>query len=78
MTCNGTAAGLIVSGNVVVAVWGVEQESVTRIWGLKEPLVVGVPEIRPVPEMLTPVGKLPANSDQVRAPVPPLAVIWNE
>jgi len=74
--CNGTGAGLIVSGNVVVAVCGVEQESVALICGLKAPLAEGVPLISPAEEMETPVGKLPPARDHVTAPMPPLLVIW--
>jgi hypothetical protein len=74
--CKGTGEGLIVSGNVVVAVWGVEHESVTRICGLKAPLTEGVPLIRPPAAIDTPVGKLPANKDQETDPIPPLLVIW--
>jgi len=73
---SGTGAALIVSGNVVVAVCGVEHESVALICGLNAPLVDGVPLIRPALEIVTPVGKEPANRDHVTAPIPPLLVIW--
>ena len=62
----------------MVAVWGVEQASVTRICGLNVPLAVGVPEIRPALEMVTPAGNAPANRLHMVAPVPPALVIWKE
>ena len=73
MIWSGTTAGLIVKLKVFVAVCGVEQESVTRIWGLKEPEVLGVPEIRPPDESDTPVGNAPETNDQLSDPVPPVA-----
>src|SRR5438477_5083392 len=43
---------------------------------LNDPDCVGVPEIRPVPElMLTPDGRAPARIDEVSAPTRPLLMI---
>jgi len=72
--CKGTTAGLMVSENVLLAVCGVEQESVTLNCGLNAPETDGVPETIPVPARLTPVGSVPPICDHVSAPVPPVDV----
>ena len=72
--CNGTVAGLIVKANVLVAVCGFEQASVTRIWGLNEPDVEGVPATSPAPDRVTPVGSEPPTNDHVLVPVPPALI----
>jgi hypothetical protein len=50
-----------------------EPESFTCTVKAEVPACVGVPEIRPEPEMVIPTGKLPFASDQVYGPVPPVA-----
>jgi hypothetical protein len=45
------------------------------ITGLNEPAAVGVPEMTPDAFIVTPVGKVPLNTDQVYAAVPPVTVI---
>ena len=56
-----------------VAVAAGEPESVTRTVKADVPACVGVPEIRPEAEMVSPTGKLPFVTDQVYGPVPPVA-----
>ncbi|MBB5342491.1 hypothetical protein HDF10_000441 [Edaphobacter lichenicola] len=51
-----------------------ELESVTVIVNEKLPLEVGVPEITPVEDRLSPEGNCPAVTLQVYAGVPPFAV----
>jgi hypothetical protein len=47
--------------------------SVTVAVKLEVPLAVGVPEIEPDDERLSPAGRLPAVMDQLYGEVPPLA-----
>jgi hypothetical protein len=59
------------SEKVVEAV--LEAESVTWILGENVPATVGVPEIVPELESVTPVGKVPPARDQVYpVPLPPM------
>jgi len=60
--CTGTVAAAIDRLNVTTDVCGVEQESVAVICGLNAPEVLGVPEIRPLLDTLTPVGNAPPVS----------------
>ena len=69
MTCNG--ATVIVMLNDCVAVCAAE--SVTLAVKLKEPVVVGVPEIVPAAERVSPAGKAPELILQLYGVVPPLA-----
>jgi hypothetical protein len=56
-----------------VAVAAGELESFTCTVKAEVPACVGVPEIRPEPEMVSPTGKLPFITDQLYGPVPPVA-----
>ena len=47
--------------------------SSARAVKLAVPAAVGVPERSPAPDRETPAGRLPAETDQVSAPVPPVA-----
>jgi hypothetical protein len=47
--------------------------SVTLTVKFDVPLAVGVPEIKPDDEILSPTGRLPAVMDQLYGEVPPLA-----
>jgi hypothetical protein len=49
-------------------------ESVTATVKLKVPVAVGVPEMTPLADRLSPVGSVPEESDQVYGGDPPLAV----
>jgi hypothetical protein len=56
-----------------VAVAAVELESFTCTVKAEAPVCVGVPEIKPEPEMVMPTGKLPCLIDQLYGAVPPVA-----
>jgi hypothetical protein len=61
------------------AVWAGLPESVTWTVKLKAPVVVGVPEMTPVPLLSPrPVGSEPLVIDHVYGGVPPLAVSVSE
>jgi hypothetical protein len=70
--CKGAAAITRVNDCVAVCAVGVV-ESVTLAVKLKEPAVVGVPEIVPVAESVRPAGKAPEVMLQLYGVVPPLA-----
>ena len=72
MTCNGAAAIVMLNDCVAVCAVG-EVESVTLAVKLKEPAVVGVPEIVPAAESDRPAGKAPEVMLQLYGVVPPLA-----
>jgi len=59
----GAAATLIL--RFAVAVAGGEAESFACTVKAEVPACVGVPEIRPDPEMVSPTGKLPFVTDQL-------------
>ena len=51
--------------------------SLASILNLEQPVAVGVPEIVPVEERVSPAGRLPCETVNVYGLVPPLAVmIW--
>ena len=51
--------------------------SVTVTVKLKVPSTVGVPESRPAPDKVRPVGSAPAVTENVYGALPPLAVnVW--
>jgi hypothetical protein len=69
----GDPAATTESGNVAVAVCGDEAESLTVTPTVKLPLAAGVPDITPVvAPRLSPAGRLPPETDQVKGAVPPL------
>jgi hypothetical protein len=48
-------------------------ESLTVTWNVKEPAVVGVPEMFPEEAMVNPPGKVPPDTCQVYGGDPPVA-----
>jgi hypothetical protein len=72
--CTGTAVALTVSVNVFVVVCAVGVvESVTFAVKLNVPAAIGVPEIVPVPDSVTPAGSAPEAMLQLYGVVPPVA-----
>ena len=67
-------AAAIERARVAVLVWAGEAASLTVTPILKLPLVVGVPETRPVADArLSPAGRDPEVIDHVKGDVPPAA-----
>lgn len=58
---------------LAVAVVAGEPESVTLTVNVEDPLVVGVPEITPAVESVSPAGKVPEETDQLYGLVPLVA-----
>jgi hypothetical protein len=66
---------LIVTEYSFVAV--AEAASVTRTVKVEEPAAVGVPLKTPPADRSSPAGRVPADTDQLFVPVPPVAVsVW--
>jgi len=71
---SGAAAAMTMKDTLAVAVCCAELESLTITVIGKLPLVVGVPEIKPVlAARLSPAGRLPEVIDQTKGAVPPVA-----
>jgi len=70
------AAGLILMVKLPVALASWESETLT--WNVKEPAVVGVPEMVPEDARVTPPGRLPAVHCQVYGGDPPVAARFCE
>jgi hypothetical protein len=73
VTVGGCAAAATSILRFAAAVAAGEPESCTCTVKADVPVCVGVPEIRPEPEMVSPTGKLPFVSDQAYRLVPPVA-----
>jgi hypothetical protein len=67
-------AGAIVSDSCADAVCVGDALSVTETLNVAVPVLVGVPEITPPLESVSPAGRLPDASDHVYAGVPPVAL----
>src|SRR5215470_9981644 len=66
---------VIAIDSICVATCGGANASCTRTVNAKAPVIVGVPEIRPVAgSRLRPGGKLPDDTDQVYGESPPVAL----
>ena len=70
---SGAAAAAIERARVAVVLWAGEPASWTVTPILKLPLVVGVPETRPLDPRVSPAGRAPEVIDHVYGEVPPAA-----